>query len=145
MEGLKFVTGELLPECGHVAGSYWYDKNGDEFMRHPDTISGGHVYSMVRQRYREEKNYLDKRNPSQNRDIWAYKRAEFWTFCAWLHYYDRDTPENLQLCRELMDYWDIDESIYLEMRDIAEAYKLITEKSDKKDLDESIAALIELG
>ena len=148
MEKLRIVRGELIPECGHTSHISDWDKNGEEFNRHPDTISGGHVYSLVRDRYREEKKYLDRKDPAQCRDIWAYKRAEFWIFCVWLHYYNRDTPENVQLAKDLMDYWDLDESVYFDMRDIAEAYKMLdpsTASQDKKDLDKSIEALIELG
>ena len=144
-KGLRIVCGELIPQCRHTYPISDYDKNGEEFNRHPDTISGIRVYSLVKERYREDKKYLDKKNPIQNLEIWAYKRAEFWIFCVWLYYYERYTQENVQLCRDLMDFLELDEAVMFEMRDIAEAYKFVTESADKKDLDASIEALIELG
>ena len=148
MAGLRIVRGELLPESYSVVDVSNFDKYGEEFNRHPDTISGNRVYSIVMARYREEKKYLDRKNPIQSLKLWAYKRAQFWIYCVWLHYYDRDTPENVQLCKDLMEYWELDESVYFEMRDIAEAYKMLDSypsAGDKKDLDASIEALIELG
>lgn len=79
----------------------------------------------------------DKRNIRRRQCIWA--------LCLLLFREGWDNSGNRQRVLDLVQEWDIDESVFWEMKDTAETYRMITSEDNKRDLDKSIKDLIELG
>lgn len=87
------------------------------------------------------------------------RRQCIWILCLLLFREGWDNSENRQRVLDLVQEWDIDESVFLDMKDTAETYRVLSQahiddwdmkrkeefKRNKNDLDKSIRNLIELG
>ena len=87
------------------------------------------------------------------------RRQRIWILCLLLFREGWDNSENRQRVLDLVQEWDIDESVFLDMKDTAETYRVLSQahiddwdmkrkeefKRNKNDLDKSIRNLIELG
>ncbi|MBQ7068385.1 MAG: hypothetical protein IJM82_04400 [Synergistaceae bacterium] len=163
LKKFRLYRGELIPDsCGFITSVSRYDKYGDQILDDPENVPFSNVETYFRKQVKHEDSMHDncKRDPVMYFQRSCYRRAGFWEFCAWVHYYDKATPENVKVLKEYMELWEIDESVYFEMADIAEAYKVLTPyiieeygslkltgeaAKDKKDLDASVKAIIEVG
>ena len=140
----------LVPKL-ESQGDYTWDSYFKPVLREPGKYSLSEIISKL------ESNitwYDEERKQAERRQV-------IWILALLLFHQGWDTHENRERVLDLVNEWDIDESVFLEMKDTAQTYKSIADyerniddwdvqlkqelANNKKDLSTSIKNLIELG
>lgn len=128
---------------------YTWDNEIKPMLRNPGNYSLEEIISKL------ENNIYSWNDERRDRE----RRQVIWILCVLLFHEGWDNPGNRERVLDLVNEWDIDESVFYEMKDTAETYNVIKHahvddwdinrseelKRNKKDLDTSIKNLIELG
>lgn len=140
----------LVPKL-ESQGDYTWNERFKPILREPGKYSLSEIIDKLESNITS---YDDERRQSERRQV-------IWILALLLFHQDMDTQENRDRVLDLVNEWDIDEAVFLEMQDTAQTYKELANyernidswdvqlkqelANNKKDLNTSIKNLIELG